>query len=147
MAALRRLLHPLANGSRTGTFTAQKQQTSSKATKALKVVAAGAGVTAAAGAAYYYCWPSVGRGSGVRSHVEARLVHLALPSVSATDKVQWDICRFSDDIHLTQSNKNKKQQHLQSFKNASISFFCFSNVNTALLTGSSAFPTQLAYII
>lgn len=110
MAALRRLLHPLANGSITGMFTAQKQQTSSKATKALKVIASGAGVTAAAGAAYYYCWPSVGRGYGVKSHVEARLVHLALPSVSATDKVQWDICRFSDDIHLTLSQTKKQKK-------------------------------------
>lgn len=126
MAALRRLLHPLANGSRTGTFTAQKQQTSSKATKALKVVAAGAGVTAAAGAAYYYCWPSVGRGSGVRSHVEARLVHLALPSVSATDKVQWDICRFSDDIHLTLSQtKTRNNNTCSPSKMLQFHFFVF----------------------
>lgn len=125
MAALRRLLHPLANGSRTGTFTAQKQQTSSKATKALKVVAAGAGVTAAAGAAYY-CWPSVGRGSGVRSHVEARLVHLALPSVSATDKVQWDICRFSDDIHLTLSQtKTRNNNTCSPSKMLQFHFFVF----------------------
>lgn len=51
--------------------------------------AAGAGVAAvAAGYYYYYCrWPPSSRGFGVRSHVEARLLHLALPSVSATDKV------------------------------------------------------------
>ncbi|XP_069027113.1 calcium uptake protein 3, mitochondrial isoform X2 [Embiotoca jacksoni] len=87
MAALRRLIPSFTNSSRTGTFTPRKQQTSSKATKALKVVAAGACVTAAAGAACYCCW-SVGRRPGLTSHVEARLVHLALPSVSATDKTR-----------------------------------------------------------
>lgn len=92
MAALRKLLHPLANVPKAGTFTAQKRQTPSTAAKALKVIAAGAGVTAAAGAVYYFC-RSVGPGSGLKSHVEARLFHLALPSVSATDKVQCDICQ------------------------------------------------------
>ncbi|TKS72654.1 Calcium uptake protein 3, mitochondrial EF-hand domain-containing family member A2 [Collichthys lucidus] len=81
MAALRRLIHSLANSSRKGTW---RQPTPSKA---LKVIAAGACVTAAAGAAYYGC-SSVGRRSGLRSHVEARLFHLALPSVSATEKVR-----------------------------------------------------------
>ncbi|KAG8004226.1 Calcium uptake protein 3 [Nibea albiflora] len=81
MAALRRLIHSLANSSRKGTW---KQPTPSKA---LKVIAAGACVTAAAGAAYYGC-SSVGRRSGLKSHVEARLFHLALPSVSATEKVR-----------------------------------------------------------
>ncbi|XP_070692593.1 calcium uptake protein 3, mitochondrial isoform X1 [Pempheris klunzingeri] len=83
MAALRRLIASLTNSSKTGTFTARKQQTSSKATKALKVIAAGVCVTA--GAAYYW---SVRTQSGLRSHVEARLCHLALPSVSATDKTR-----------------------------------------------------------
>ncbi|XP_044060185.1 calcium uptake protein 3, mitochondrial isoform X4 [Siniperca chuatsi] len=87
MAALRRLIPSLTNSSKTGTFTSRKQQTSSKATRALKVIAAGACVTAAAGAAYYGC-SFVGRRSGLKSHVEARLVHLALPSVSATDKAR-----------------------------------------------------------
>ncbi|XP_059202342.1 calcium uptake protein 3, mitochondrial isoform X1 [Centropristis striata] len=78
MAALRRLAPLLSNCfNKTGT---RKQQTS---WKVLKVVAAGASVTAAgAGAAYYYCC------SGLRSHVEARLFHLALPSVSASDKAR-----------------------------------------------------------
>uniref|UniRef100_A0A3B4UEG2 Mitochondrial calcium uptake family member 3 n=1 Tax=Seriola dumerili TaxID=41447 RepID=A0A3B4UEG2_SERDU len=84
MAALRRLIPSLTNSSRTGT---RGQQTSSPAAKALKVVAAGACVTAAAGAVYYCC-SFVGRRSGLKSHVEARLLHLALPSVSATDKAR-----------------------------------------------------------
>ncbi|GAA6224291.1 calcium uptake protein 3, mitochondrial-like isoform X3 [Lates japonicus] len=84
MAALRRLIPSFT---KTGTFTARKQQTSPRATKALKVVAAGACVTAAAGAAYYCC-SFVGSRSGLKSHVEARLLHLALPSVSATEKAR-----------------------------------------------------------
>lgn len=109
MAALRRLLHRLSNAPGAGTFTAQGRQATPRATKALTAVAAGAGVTAAV----YYFWPSVGRGSGLRSHVEAQLFHLALPSVSATDnKVQCDIffffffsscAAFFDDIHLARS--------------------------------------------
>ncbi len=87
MAALRRLMHSLVSGSKTGTFTAPTPRTPSKATKVLKVIAAGACVTAAAGAAYYRC-SFDGRRPGLKSHVEARLFHLALPSVSATDKVQ-----------------------------------------------------------
>ncbi|KAM9357466.1 calcium uptake protein 3, mitochondrial [Symphorus nematophorus] len=88
MAALRRLVHSLTNSSRAGAFTAPKQPTTSpgKATKALKVIAVGACATGAA-AAYYYC-SSVARRSGLESHVEARLFHLALPSVSATDKAR-----------------------------------------------------------
>ncbi|XP_060904856.1 calcium uptake protein 3, mitochondrial isoform X1 [Labrus mixtus] len=88
MAALRRLIHSLAHSAKTGTFTTRKQQTCFKGTKALKVTAAGACVTAAAGAAYYYCCSFDGRRSGLKSHVEARLFHLALPSVSATDKAR-----------------------------------------------------------
>lgn len=88
MAALRRLIPSLTNSLKTGTFTARQQQTSSKATKALKVLAAGGCVTAVAGAAVYYCYSTTGRRSGLRSHVEARLFHLALPSVSATDKAR-----------------------------------------------------------
>ncbi|XP_018530904.1 calcium uptake protein 3, mitochondrial isoform X1 [Lates calcarifer] len=84
MAALRRLIPSFT---KPGTFTAWKQQTSPRATKALKVVAAGACVTAAAGAAYYCC-SFVGSRSGLKSHVEARLLHLALPSVSATEKAR-----------------------------------------------------------
>ncbi|XP_042274266.1 calcium uptake protein 3, mitochondrial isoform X2 [Thunnus maccoyii] len=87
MAALRRLIPSFTNSFKTGTFAARKQ-THSKATKALRVIAAGACVTAAAGAAYYYCRSFVGRRSGLASHVEARLLHLALPSVSATDKAR-----------------------------------------------------------
>lgn len=83
MAALRRLFPSL--GSKAATFTARKPHN-----KALKAVAAGVCVTAAAGAAYY--WRSVGGRGAPRSRVEPRLVHLALPSVSATDKVQWGIC-------------------------------------------------------
>ncbi|XP_071780015.1 calcium uptake protein 3, mitochondrial [Centroberyx gerrardi] len=88
MAALRRLISTFTNISKSGTFTARKQ-TSTKATKALKLIAAGACVTAAAGSAYYYYFYSFhGRRTGLASHVEARVLHLALPSVSATDKVQ-----------------------------------------------------------
>ncbi|KAM6952577.1 calcium uptake protein 3, mitochondrial isoform 2-T2 [Lycodopsis pacificus] len=89
MAALRRLIPLLTNTLRAGTLVARGQHTSSRATTALKVVAAGACVTAAAGAAYYYHRCSLaGKRSGLKSHVEARLLHLALPSVSATDKAR-----------------------------------------------------------
>ncbi|XP_029297501.1 calcium uptake protein 3, mitochondrial isoform X1 [Cottoperca gobio] len=104
MAALRRLIPLLTNSFKTGTFTSRKQQTYSKATKALKVIAAGA---AAAGAAYYCC-SFVGRRSGLKSHVEARLFHLALPSVSATDKVRTyglDV----GDVYMS-SNENRFRQ-------------------------------------
>ncbi|XP_039872177.1 calcium uptake protein 3, mitochondrial isoform X2 [Simochromis diagramma] len=91
MAALRRLI--VSFSSKAETFTARKPpQTPSKATKAQKLIAAGASITA--GAAYYYyyyyysCRSHVGRRPGLKSHVEARLVHLALPSVSATDKTR-----------------------------------------------------------
>lgn len=77
-AALRRLGASLRNG-------ALLQQTPSNGRRELKVVAAGACVAAAAGAAALYCGSVVG--VGPRSRVEARLVHLALPTVSATDKV------------------------------------------------------------
>ncbi|XP_075899592.1 calcium uptake protein 3, mitochondrial isoform X2 [Nelusetta ayraudi] len=89
MAALRRLLHLLlANGAQARGFAARRQQHTPW--KPATVVAAGASVAAGAAAAYYYCyWPSVSPSSGVRSHVEARLFHLALlPSVSATDKAR-----------------------------------------------------------
>ncbi|XP_041846995.1 calcium uptake protein 3, mitochondrial isoform X2 [Melanotaenia boesemani] len=81
MAALRRLVLSFTKGSKTGTFATGKQQTSSKATKALTVVAAGA---CAGAAAYYY------RGGPelTKSQVESRLVHLALPAVSAANKKQ-----------------------------------------------------------
>lgn len=87
MAALRRLTHLLC--SKTATFTPRGQRSSSTARKVLKVVAAGACVTAAAGAAYY------GSSSGLKSRVEARLRHLALPSVSASDKVKWTSVRLT----------------------------------------------------
>ncbi|XP_062282263.1 calcium uptake protein 3, mitochondrial isoform X3 [Scomber scombrus] len=87
MAALRRLIRSFTSSSATGTFTAGKQ-THSKATKTVRVVAAGACVTAVAGAAYCYYCSVVGRRSVLTSHVEARLLHLALPSVSATDKAR-----------------------------------------------------------
>nr|XP_046262730.1 calcium uptake protein 3, mitochondrial isoform X3 [Scatophagus argus] len=89
MAALRRFIRSLAYGSKAGTHTVTgKQQTSPGGTKALKVIAAGACVAAAAAGAAYYCCPYVGRRSGLKSHVEARLFHLALPSVSATDEAR-----------------------------------------------------------
>ncbi|PWA23503.1 hypothetical protein CCH79_00005825 [Gambusia affinis] len=78
-AALRRLGASLRNG-------ALLQQTPSNGRRELKVVAAGACVAAAAGAAALYCGSVVG--VGPRSRVEARLVHLALPTVSATDKAK-----------------------------------------------------------
>lgn len=73
MAALRRLFPSLRGGSRSGTS---------------RLIATGAGVTVAAGAAaaaaaFYY-----GGRPGIRNHVEARLVHLALPAVSATEKTR-----------------------------------------------------------
>nr|XP_020451178.1 calcium uptake protein 3, mitochondrial-like isoform X2 [Monopterus albus] len=86
MAALRRLVSSFTNSSRTGTFAAGKRHKPSNAATALKVIAAGGCVTVAVGAAYYF--PFVGRRSRMRSHVEARLMHLALPSVLATDKVR-----------------------------------------------------------
>ncbi|XP_039471555.1 calcium uptake protein 3, mitochondrial isoform X2 [Oreochromis aureus] len=92
MAALRRLI--LSFSSKAETFTARKPpQTPSKATKAQKLIAAGASITAGAAAYYYYyyyysCRSHVGRRPGLKSHVEARLMHLALPSVSATDKTR-----------------------------------------------------------
>uniref|UniRef100_A0A3B5RBK4 Mitochondrial calcium uptake family member 3 n=1 Tax=Xiphophorus maculatus TaxID=8083 RepID=A0A3B5RBK4_XIPMA len=76
-AALRRLVAPLRNG-------ALPQRTPSNGRRELKAVAAGACVAAAAGAAALYCGSVVG--VGPRSRVEARLVHLALPTVSAADK-------------------------------------------------------------
>jgi len=78
MAALRRLI-PRLTGGGGGTGT------TSRAAKALKVAAAASCVAAAA---YYYRRSfAAGRRSGLRSRVEARLFDLALPSVSATDKV------------------------------------------------------------
>lgn len=78
MAALRRVVSSLLTA-------AGPRKTSSRE---LKVVAAGVCV---AGVAYYYCYhgDSVGvRRSGLRSRVEAPLVHHhLLPSVSAADKV------------------------------------------------------------
>ncbi|XP_069387941.1 calcium uptake protein 3, mitochondrial-like isoform X2 [Paralichthys olivaceus] len=88
MAALRRLIASYTTGSRAA---ARRQQPSSPAAKALKVIAAGACVTGAACSYYYYYYyrgPVVGRSAGLRSHVEARLSHLVLPSVSATDKAK-----------------------------------------------------------
>ncbi|XP_023184264.1 calcium uptake protein 3, mitochondrial-like isoform X2 [Xiphophorus maculatus] len=78
-AALRRLVAPLRNG-------ALPQRTPSNGRRELKAVAAGACVAAAAGAAALYCGSVVG--VGPRSRVEARLVHLALPTVSAADKAK-----------------------------------------------------------
>ncbi|XP_047441515.1 calcium uptake protein 3, mitochondrial isoform X2 [Mugil cephalus] len=106
MAALRRLI--LSFSSKTGTFTARTQQTSSKV---LKVIATGACVTAAgAGAACYYyyyrhCCSLADRRPGLRSHVEARLVHLALPSVSATDKTKT-YGLDDGDVYMS-SNENR----------------------------------------
>ncbi|XP_007554804.1 calcium uptake protein 3, mitochondrial isoform X5 [Poecilia formosa] len=78
-AALRRLVASLRNG-------VLPQQTPSNGRRTLKVVAAGACVAAAAGAAALYCGSLVG--VKPRSLVEARLVHLALPTVSAADKAK-----------------------------------------------------------
>ncbi|XP_041653592.1 calcium uptake protein 3, mitochondrial isoform X2 [Cheilinus undulatus] len=87
MAALRRLIPTLVNSPKTGTFTTRNQPTSSKGTKALKVIATGACVTAVVGASYYCCLFDGGR-SGLKSCVVARLSHLALPSVSAAEKAR-----------------------------------------------------------
>ncbi|XP_047190458.1 calcium uptake protein 3, mitochondrial isoform X2 [Scophthalmus maximus] len=89
MAALRRLLPSFASSSgAAGTFAARGQPPSPRAAQALKVVAAGACVGAAAGAAYYYCRPVAGGRAG-RKRLDARRLSLvALPSVSATDKAR-----------------------------------------------------------
>ncbi|XP_068439243.1 calcium uptake protein 3, mitochondrial isoform X4 [Clinocottus analis] len=88
MAALRRLIPLLASRLGAGALAARRPA-SSRASRALKAAAAAAAcVTAAAGAAYYYRRSLAGRRSGLKSHVEARLFHLALPSVSATDKTR-----------------------------------------------------------
>ncbi|XP_037636533.1 calcium uptake protein 3, mitochondrial isoform X1 [Sebastes umbrosus] len=107
MAALRRLISLLATSFR----AAGRQQTSSevKATKALRVIAAGAAAAGAAASYYYYrqyySCPVVGRRSGLKSHVEARLFHLALPSVSATD--QGRTYGLDDgDVYMS-SNENR----------------------------------------
>ena len=84
MAALRRLVRALAGGSGAGRLTAGRRQVSGKATRALVVAAAGAGVCA--GAAYLCCAASGGR-SALTGRAEARLAQLALPAVSASDKV------------------------------------------------------------
>ncbi|XP_063733207.1 calcium uptake protein 3, mitochondrial isoform X2 [Eleginops maclovinus] len=99
MAALRRLIPLLTNSFKTGTFTTQK------ATKVLKVVSAG---TAAAGAAYYYYYCCSYRRSGFKSHVEARLFHLALPSVSATDKART-YGLDDGDVYMS-TNENRFRQ-------------------------------------
>lgn len=91
MAALRRLVSSFTNIPITGSLRARKQ-TSAKTTRTVKLLAAGAGVTAAAGAACGFYLFHDSR-AGLASHVEARVLHLALPSVSATDKVQWDVCQ------------------------------------------------------
>ncbi|CAN9514736.1 unnamed protein product [Ophioblennius macclurei] len=81
MAALRRLLLlSFTRASKSGTLASPN-----KTTTTVKVITgacvAAAAVAAAAAASYYNH-----RRPGFRSHVEARLVHLALPSVSATEK-------------------------------------------------------------
>ncbi|XP_029918334.1 calcium uptake protein 3, mitochondrial [Myripristis murdjan] len=86
MAALRRLVSSFTNIPITGSLRARKQ-TSAKATRTVKLLAAGAGVTAAAGAACCFYLFHDSR-AGLASHVEARVLHLALPSVSATDKAR-----------------------------------------------------------
>ncbi|XP_026214063.1 calcium uptake protein 3, mitochondrial isoform X1 [Anabas testudineus] len=87
MAALRTLVPSLRSSSGGArTFTWRTQHAPSRANKALKLIAAGACVAAAAGAACYCSFAA--RSSGLRSRAEARLLRLALPSVSATDKVR-----------------------------------------------------------
>ncbi|KAM8907976.1 calcium uptake protein 3, mitochondrial isoform 2-T5 [Spinachia spinachia] len=78
MAALRRLIPLLTNSSRARRF-----------------VACGSCVTAAAGCYYYYYYyyyyyrgSLAGRRCGLKSNVEARLLHLALPAVSATEEAR-----------------------------------------------------------
>ncbi|AWP12437.1 putative calcium uptake protein 3 mitochondrial-like [Scophthalmus maximus] len=89
MAALRRLLPSFASSSgAAGTFAARGQPPSPRAAQALKVVAAGACVGAAAGAAYYYCRPVAGGRAGTKRLDARRLSLVALPSVSATDKAR-----------------------------------------------------------
>lgn len=78
MAALRRLVPSL--GSKARAFAARGAPPAAPA-KALKVIVAGACVTAAAAAAYYR--------SGGEGRVGERLPHLGLPSVSASDKVKF----------------------------------------------------------
>ena len=84
MAALRRLVATFANISKGGTNATGKQ--ASKKGNVLKYMTAGSCVSAGAGIAYYFYGFDVRR-SGSASYVEARVLHLALPSVSASDKV------------------------------------------------------------
>ncbi|XP_030223572.1 calcium uptake protein 3, mitochondrial isoform X1 [Gadus morhua] len=83
MAALRRLVATFANISKGGTNATGKQ--ASKKGNVLKYMTAGSCVSAGAGIAYYLYGFDVRR-SGSASYVEARVLHLALPSVSASDK-------------------------------------------------------------
>ncbi|XP_024139212.1 calcium uptake protein 3, mitochondrial isoform X2 [Oryzias melastigma] len=83
MAALRRLVPSL--GSKARAFAARGAPPAAPA-KALKVIVAGACVTAAAAAAYYR--------SGGEGRVGERLPHLGLPSVSASDKASSHEDRF-----------------------------------------------------
>ncbi|XP_059919569.1 calcium uptake protein 3, mitochondrial isoform X3 [Gadus macrocephalus] len=83
MAALRRLVATFANISKGGTNATGKQ--ASKKGNVLKYMTAGSCVSAGAGIAYYF-YGFDGRRSGTASYVEARVLHLALPSVSASDK-------------------------------------------------------------
>ncbi|XP_075999595.1 calcium uptake protein 3, mitochondrial isoform X2 [Genypterus blacodes] len=85
MAALRRLVHSFTNTSKAAAETLlSRTQTSTKATRRLRLIAAGVCVTVAAGAAYH----RLSQRAGLRNHVEARLVHLALPSVTAAEKAR-----------------------------------------------------------
>ncbi|XP_058506447.1 calcium uptake protein 3, mitochondrial isoform X2 [Solea solea] len=108
MAAVRRLIRSFRGVSTTAGafFTARQQRTS-----LLKVVAAGACVTAAGAAAYcyYFYYHHNCRGSsGLRSHVEARLSHLVLPSVSATEKGRT-YGLDDGDVYMS-SNENRFRQ-------------------------------------
>lgn len=89
MAALRRFIQSVAHNAKSGTFAVSdlRKQTGSKATEALKVVAA-AGTCVTAVGFYYYCYNNSDPGSGrpgLTRLAEARFLDLALPSVSATD--------------------------------------------------------------
>ncbi|XP_077957649.1 calcium uptake protein 3, mitochondrial isoform X2 [Gasterosteus aculeatus] len=94
MAALRRLIPLLTNSS-----------------TARRFVACGSCVTAAAGAGYYYYYyyyrgSLAGRRCGLKSNVEARLFHLALPAVSATEKAPRNYGLDDGDAYMS-SHENR----------------------------------------
>lgn len=106
MAAMGRLVSSLGSSAR----AFASRGTPAASTKALKVIAAGACVSAAAVAAYYHRCGGEGR-------IGARLPHLlGLPSVSASDKVKKIIATFGwKRAGFTHMNKRLGSRFLRHF--------------------------------